>query len=78
MRGEEWYIKGTNLKLVNKEVDEVDKVYQFATLEMRKQVDHERRDKFSNLRACSSEDARKGKASLQAIGAQLLNEKSTK
>jgi hypothetical protein len=63
---------------VNKEVDEADKVYQFATLEMRKQVDHERRDKFSNLRTCSSEDARKGKASLNVIGAQLLYEKSMK
>jgi hypothetical protein len=54
---------------VNEEVDEVDKVYQFATLEMREQVDHERRDKFSNFRARSSENARKGKASLQAIEA---------
>ena len=63
---------------MNKEVDEADKVYQFATLEMREQVDHERRDKFSNLRACSSEDARKGKASLQVIDAQLLDEKSMK
>lgn len=57
---------------MNKEVDEVDEVYQFATLEMREQVDHQRRDKFSNLRACSSEDARKGKTSLQAIDAQLV------
>ena len=63
---------------MNKEVDEVDKVYQFATLEMREQVDHECRDKFSDLRACSSEDARKGKASLQSIDAQLLDEKSMK
>jgi len=79
VREEERRIKETNLKLVNKEVDEVDKVYQFATLEMREQVDHERRNKFSNLRACSSENARKGKASLQAIDAQLLpDEKSNK
>lgn len=78
MRGEEWRIKETNLKLVNKEVDEVDEVYQFATLEMREQIDHERRDKFSNLRACSSEDAREGKASLQAIDAQLLDKKLMK
>ena len=63
---------------MNKEVDEVDEVYQFATLEMREQVDHERRDKFSNLRACSCEDAREGKASLQTIGVQLLDEKSMK
>jgi hypothetical protein len=41
---------------------------------MREQVDHERRDKFSNIRARSSEDAREGKASLQAIDAQLLDE----
>jgi hypothetical protein len=78
VRGEECCIKETNLKLVNKEVDEVDKVDQFATLEMREQVDHERRDKFSNIRARSSEDARKGKASLQAIVAQVLDEKSIK
>jgi hypothetical protein len=58
-----------DLKLVNEEVDEVDKVYQFATLEMREQVDHKCRDKFGNFRTRSSEDARKGKASLQAIGA---------
>jgi hypothetical protein len=63
---------------VNKEADEVDKVYQFAALEMREQVDHERRDKFSNLRACSSKDARKGKASLQAIDAQLLDKNPMK
>ena len=63
---------------MNKEVDEADKVYQFATLEMREKVDHERRDKFSNLRPCSSEDARKGKASLQVIDTQLLDEKSMK
>lgn len=63
---------------MNKEVDEIDKVYQFATLEMREQVDHERRDKFSNIRARSSEDARKSKASLQAIDVQLLDGKSMK
>jgi hypothetical protein len=63
---------------MNKQVDEVNKVYQFATLEMREQIDHERRDKLSNFRACSSEDARKGKASLQAIDAQLLDQKSMK
>ena len=63
---------------MNKEVDEVDKVYQFATLEMCEKVDHERRDKFSNFRACSSEDARKGKASLRIIDTQLLDEKSSK
>lgn len=57
---------------MNKEVDEVDEVYQFATLEMREQVDHECWDQFSNLRACSSEDAREGKTSLQAIDAQLV------
>jgi hypothetical protein len=59
---------------VNKEVDKVDKVYQFASLEMREQVDHEGRDKLSDLRTCSSEDARKGKSSLQAIDAQLQDE----
>ncbi len=63
----------TNLKLVNKEVDEVDEVYQLATLEMREQVDHERRDNLSNLRTCSSKDACKSKPSLQAIDAQSLN-----
>jgi hypothetical protein len=59
---------------VDKEVDEVDEVHQFASLEMREQVDHEGRDKVSDLRTCSSEDARKGKSGLQAIDAQLLNE----
>lgn len=59
---------------MNKKVDEVDEVHQFASLEMREQVDHKGRDKVSDLRTCSSKDARKGKSSLQAINAQLLND----
>jgi hypothetical protein len=68
------YQKKTNLEFMNKEVDEVDEVDQFASLEMRQQVVHESRDKLSDLRTCSSEDTRKGKSSLQAINAQLLDE----
>ena len=40
---------------------------------MRKQVVHEARDKLSDIRTCSSEDARKGKSSLQAINALTLS-----
>ena len=68
------YQKKTNLEFMNKEVDEVDKVDQFAPLEMREQVVHESRDELSDLRTCSSEDTRKGKSSLQVINARLLDE----
>ena len=59
---------------MNKKVDEVDKVYQFASLEMHEQVVHKGRDKLCDLRACSCEDARKSKSCLQAIDAQQLDE----
>ncbi len=56
---------------MNKKVDEVDEIYQFAAFKMRKQVDHEGRNKLSDLRSCSSKDARESKPSLQAVDAQL-------
>jgi hypothetical protein len=66
-------VQKTNLKFVDEEIDKVNKIYELATLEMCKQVDHEGRNKVSDLGTCGGEDARKGKPGLRDINVQLLN-----
>jgi len=63
----------TNLQLVNKEVNEVNKVHQLASLKVREQIDHECRNKVSDFGTRSGEDTRKRKPSLRAITNQLLD-----
>ena len=58
---------------MDEEVDEIDEIYELATLEMCKQVDHEGRNKVSDLGTYGGEDAREGEPGLRGIVTKLLN-----